>query len=177
MEHTTTRVNVTVKKNLRRPKDAYKSRVYAWENATRFNIPENKQLSFDECVSLVNKVWKDHFPHVPVPSVAVSRGRTSYGSSHRITLSQNHGMNSWIVLHEACHSLTHFHSFRPKIGPCLAHGAEFLRLLINLVSRYLHVPAGPLRASARAARLPVAPNSSVPQRRTNKNRGKMTLVA
>ena len=176
---------------MRKTRDSQRSKVYAWErtlpgyqegkwesvSARKYRTDDGStsefstlrcriddEMSLDECVVLITKVWKAYHPAACyVPKVTPGHlARRAMGSRERINLPR-WSRQSTIVLHETAHSLqlpTQWVEGAPDehLVAVAWHGPEFMRLFIELLVRY-HAPVrgmrGELLRSAREAKIKV----------------------
>ncbi len=181
---------------MRKTRDSQRSKVYAWErnlpgyqegkweavvvrkyhaddgSTSKFSTLRcriDDEMSLDECVVLITKVWKAYQPTRYVPKVTPGYlARRATGSRERINLPR-WSRQPTIVLHETAHSLQAPGRFSDNHDDLVAvawHGPEFMRLFIELLVRY-HAPArgmrGELLRSARAARIKVGSLQDCPK--------------
>ena len=114
-----------------RERDSQRTRVYRWQHRHAVeNALYLQRLSMDECRALVNAVVQDYMgPYAQLPEVVRVHGRTASGSRYRVTLPR-WAQTGWTVLHEVAHTIRSESS-----SP--AHGAGFVRLHIELCTRYM----------------------------------------
>lgn len=145
-------------------RDSQRSRVYAWERSQAWwqaayrgrryaEVPNSvvQPLALSECEKYLSRVLRK----AGAAPVVVADGRGSpnaKGSSWRIQL-PTFARTRPIMLHEAAHSIA------AQRGVDDRHGPNFARIYIDLLARHLHLPAGELLKSARAARVKVAPRN------------------
>ena len=130
-----------------RQRDSQRAKVYKWERESLF--PRDRvHLSLEDCKDIVSDAFDLY--GIPTPTVADGRGtRWARGSLRRINLP------IWartlpVVLHESAHGITS--RFDATAAP---HGPLFVRIYIDLASRFMDIPISDLRRSARAKRIRV----------------------
>lgn len=148
-----------------RPRDSQRSRLYGWENTVfdmyTYSSQASPVMALAECEALIHKVWRRHSPRLHrgtteaaynAPRVTDGRrARRATGSYWRISLPR-WSRQPPVVLHELAHAL--LTSVRCSLA---AHGPEFARVYIELLVRYCGRDRAELLASAKAARVKVAP--------------------
>lgn len=146
-------------------RDTQCSKLYKWERTCFDDWPAGARadpaMALAECETLIDKAWRLHSPRLRAGSTARAfsvpkvtdgrRARNATGSYRRITLPR------WsrclpVVLHELAHALMTSGIYR-----LAAHGPEFARVYIELLVRYCGRDRADLLASAKAARVKVAP--------------------
>lgn len=134
-------------------RDSQKQKVYDWENEHVSPLDEN-WVPFEQAQSIVDYIWKNEglkFPPKvrPLPSQARKEG-----CANRLYLQLPPKTKTWIIIHELCHSLTSTFD-----GTSNLHGALFMGLYIQLLSRYLNADYTFLRTTSENAGLKVQPNA------------------
>jgi len=145
----------------RRPRDSQRQRLYDWEH-TRIRPRDRKPLTLEACQSLADRVRADARL---ARAVRVGDGRGSKRarwilSTRRIELplwARRH----YVVLHEMAHAICderHAQSEQRETIP--VHGAEYLRIYVDLVAKYLGLDRLELEESVREAKLRIAPSDA-----------------
>lgn len=145
-------------------RDSQRARVYAWERAqpwwqvarrgsgyTEVASSVVRPLTLAECEKYLSKVLRK----AGALPVRVRDGRGSPNAKGWTTGVQLpvFARSRPVILHEAAHVIA------SQRGLFVKHGPEFVRIYLDLVSRHLHVNPGALLASARGARVKVAPRN------------------
>jgi hypothetical protein len=126
----------------RRPADRQRARVYAWED--RHVAPHGSDLvPFAAVQPMVNAIWAEMGLRYP-PSVEPlpRQARRLQADANRLRLRVPEQLPSWVLLHELAHALTSTHD-----GESDGHGPRFMGLYLQLLDRYLRLPAASLEAS------------------------------
>jgi hypothetical protein len=132
-------------------RDYQRSRVYDWEG--RVVVPyDRSHLAIAAAQPMVDAIWTEmgllYPPRVePLPAVA----RRRLADANRLTIRLPALVPSWCLLHELAHAMTSDHDGRSD-----GHGPLFMAVYVQLLSRYMRLDAGPLRASAAARGIRVA---------------------
>ncbi|WP_120008869.1 hypothetical protein [Teichococcus vastitatis] len=130
--------------------DRQRQRVYRWED--RVVAPRDAtQLPAAIVAGMVEAIWSElglrHPPCVePLPLQA--RRRLADGS--RLCIRVSGTAPSWVVLHELAHALS-----STAEGWSDGHGAIFVGLYAQLLTRYLRIPAHELMLSLKQAGIAV----------------------
>jgi len=122
-------------------RDRQRSAVYSWEDKT-IAPHDTTAVPFDQIEFIVNHVWaKEGLEHPPqvIPIAKTAKG----ADATRIKVRFGKTTFTWIILHELAHSMTTQHD-----GPSNKHGALFLGLYCQLVSRHLNFDFDLLAKSA-----------------------------
>jgi hypothetical protein len=127
-------------------RDAQRRRFYAWEDAV-VAPRDSSTICFADAQAMVDAIWHDQgllFPprveHLPRQSRAV------LAQGDRLSLRLPAETPSWCLLHEIAHALSSTHE-----GESDGHGPRFVGLYVQLLERYLRLPAEELRRSLAAA--------------------------
>jgi hypothetical protein len=127
-------------------RDCQRGKVYAWEE--RFVAPYDPSIiAFAQAQGMVNAIWTElglRFP--PKVEPQPRQARSTLADANRLTIRLPDSCPSWWLLHELAHSLTSSHDGRSD-----GHGAQFMGLYVQLVTRYLRLPIDALLTSAHAA--------------------------
>ena len=127
-------------------RDCQRGRVYAWEE--RFVARYDRStIVLAQAQGMVDAIWTELglcFPPKiePLPRQA----RSTLADANRLTIRLADTSPSWWLLHELAHSLTSSHDDRSD-----GHGAKFMGLYAQLLTRYLRLPMDALLASVHAA--------------------------
>lgn len=145
-------------------RDSQRSRVYAWERSQSWwqiaargsrytEVPSSvvRPLSLPECEAYLSRVLHKAGAW-PVEVVDGRGSRAARALAWRIALPV-FGRTRPVMLHEAAHAIA------AQRGRDDKHGPQFVRIYIDLLVRHLHLSAGALLKSARAAGVKVAPRN------------------
>lgn len=133
------------------PRDSQRSKVYALGR----RYEKQDTLSLEECEALI--IWAHHQYGLEW------RGKVVTGRGGNSALYKHHSRqislplwarNSHTTLHEASHAIVHH--LQPVGAPWAPHGAEFVRILAELLARADVAPLPEYRRAARAARVKVS---------------------
>lgn len=133
-------------------RDTQRNKLYRWERAFAFNDKFNQE----QVVALAHRICTDMGWKV-MPRVKFTK--TSGAHSTHLGMELNFSKSSCtkqIVCHEVAHSLN---SQELKNVRHAGHGPEFVTKYIELLVRYCDMDAAALVASARQAKLKLAPSS------------------
>lgn len=137
-----------------RPADRQRARVYAWEDAV-ITKADTSVVPFSLAQGMVDAIWSE-FGLLYPPKVErlprQSRRLTADGSRLRLRLPEL--IPSWLLLHELAHALS-----SAADGASDGHGRDFMGLYVNLLSRYLRLPAVELIRSATEAGIKIDPDA------------------
>jgi hypothetical protein len=127
-------------------RDHQRSKVYAWEE--RFVAPyDPSTIVLAQAQGMVDAIWSEmglHFP--PKVEPLPRQARATMADADRLTIRLTDPCPSWWLLHELGHAMT-----STVDGRSDGHGAQFMGLYIQLLTRYLRLPLDPLLVSAHAA--------------------------
>ena len=127
-------------------RDHQRGKVYAWEE--RFVAPyDPTTIVLAQAQGMVDAIWTElglRFPPKVEPLPRQARSTMADANRHTIRLGDT--CPSWWLLHELSHSLTSTHD-----GYSDGHGAKFMGLYVQLLTRYLRLPMDALLTSVRAA--------------------------
>ena len=127
-------------------RDRQRSKVYAWEE--RFVAPyDPSTIALAQAQGMVDAIWSDmglRFP--PKVEPLPRQARSTMADANRLTIRLGDTCPSWWLLHELSHSLTSTHD-----GCSDGHGAKFMGLYVQLLTRYLRLPMDALLTSVHAA--------------------------
>jgi len=135
-------------------RDGQKARVYAWEDALVASIDQSI-VPFSAAQGMVNAIWSElglHYPPKVERLPRQSRRLQADGSRLRLRLPET--TPSWLLLHELAHALS-----SAQDGLSDGHGPDFMGLYVQLLNRYLRLPAAELIGSARAAGVAIHPDA------------------
>ena len=127
-------------------RDRQRSKVYAWEE--RFVAPcDPSTIVLAQAQGMVDAIWTEmglRFP--PKVEPLPRQARATMADANRLTIRLTDPCPSWWLLHELAHSLTSTHDGRSD-----GHGAKFMGLYVQLLTRYLRLPMDDLLASVQGA--------------------------
>ena len=127
-------------------RDRQRSKVYAWEE--RFVAPyDPSTIALAQAQGMVDAIWSDmglRFP--PKVEPLPRQARTTMADANRLTIRLADTCPSWWLLHEIAHAMTTDHDGRSD-----GHGAKFMGLYVQLLTRYLRLPMEALLTSVHAA--------------------------
>ena len=133
--------------------DRQKQRVYDWENiniAPKDRIP----VPFEQIKSIVDFVWASEGLDYPPQVVLIPQQNKHAGDASRTTIRFKGATQTWIILHEMSHSLSSVCDGRSN-----QHGALFMGLYCQLLSKYLKMDFNQLIQSAKEFGLRVKPDA------------------
>lgn len=134
--------------------DRQRARVYAWEDSV-VAVNDRSVVSFSLAQGMVDAIWVDFGLRYP-PKVErlprQSRRLQADGSRLRLRLPQT--FPSWLLLHELAHALS-----SAADGTSDGHGPDFVGLYVQLLTRYLRLPATGLIRSATEAGIVIHPDA------------------
>ena len=126
--------------------DCQRGKVYAWEE--RFVAPyDPSTIVLAQAQGMVDAIWTEMglcFP--PKVEPLPRQARSTLADANRLTIRLADTSRSWWLLHELAHSLTSSHD-----GQSDGHGAKFMGLYVQLLTRYLRLPMHALLASVQGA--------------------------
>ncbi|TPG46032.1 hypothetical protein EAH89_25215 [Roseomonas nepalensis] len=131
-------------------RDRQRGRVYAWED--RVVAPHAPDLiSFAAAQAMVDAIWAEMGLRWPpkverLPCQASAR----QADATRLRLRLPEALPSWVLLHELAHCMT-----STAEGGTDGHGPRFMGLYLQLLERYLRLPAASLLPSLQVARIAV----------------------
>lgn len=129
--------------------DKQKNRVYAWENAVI--APKDKtEILFAQVEPLVRYIWLAEGLDYPPQVLPMPKKKTKKADATRVAVRFGDKTFTWIVVHELAHSLTSLCDGRSN-----HHGALFMGMYLQLLSRYLKCDFQELVESARDVGLKV----------------------
>ncbi|MBI0539523.1 hypothetical protein D9599_28860 [Roseomonas sp. KE2513] len=131
-------------------RDRQRARVYAWEDrVVAPHAPD--RIPFSAAQSMVDAIWAGMGLRWP-PKVERLPGQASVreADATRLRLRLPEALPSWVLLHELAHSMT-----STAEGNTDGHGPRFMGLYLQLLERYLRLPATSLLPSLREARIEV----------------------
>ena len=146
-------------------RDRQRSKVYAWEE--RFVAPyDPSTIVFVQAQGMVDAIWSEmglRFP--PKVEPLPRQARATMADANRLTIRLADTCPSWWLLHELAHAMTSSHD-----GCSDGHGAKFMGLYVQLLTRYLRLPMDGLLTSLHASSIdidhqavPFFLDASVPQ--------------
>jgi hypothetical protein len=141
-------------------RDSQRSKVYAWEQV-HVAPHDQRVVPFDWIKSIVDYVWeKEGLKHPPlVEPMPVQKH--ALGDASRTTVRFVKETRTWIILHELAHSMSstveNVEINQRFEGKTNVHGAIFMGIYIQLLTRYLNLNFGSLVSSAEAMGLRVDP--------------------
>lgn len=130
----------------RRRADRQRARVYAWED--QHVAPHGRDLlPFAAVQPMVNAIWAEMGLRYPPAIEPLPRqSRRLQADANRLRLRVPPELPSWVLLHELAHALSSTHD-----GENDGHGPLFMGLYLQLLERYLRLPAATLEASLKQA--------------------------
>lgn len=119
--------------------DLQRQKVYNWER--EFVSPKDtNSLLLDKVQMIVNYVWQNEgLEYPPIVEPLPKRYIKVAGDATRTTVRFKEKTHTWIVLHELAHSMT-----STVEGESNQHGALFVGIYVQLLSRYLNMNYGDL---------------------------------
>lgn len=127
-------------------RDRQRSKVYAWEE--RFVAPyDSSTIVLAQAQGMVNAIWTEMglcFP--PKVEPLPRQARSTMADANRLTIRLADTCPSWWLLHELAHAMTSSHD-----GWSDGHGAKFVGVYVQLLTRYLRLSMDALLKSAHAA--------------------------
>jgi hypothetical protein len=134
--------------------DRQRGRVYAWED--RVIAPrDTSTLPFAAAQGMVDAIWAEQGLRFPPRVEPLPRqARRSLGDATRLSIRLPERFASWLLLHELAHAMSSTHD-----GDSDGHGPIFMGLYLELITRYLRLPADALLASLEASGIAVAPGA------------------
>lgn len=147
-------------------RDTQKQRVYDWENALFNRLEESNpelsvELPLEVCQSFVNKICAAYGVAAPVCVLhRLKYGNTAHYThwKRRITLPDNWARCARIVAHETAHCITDsLFGYASE-----SHGAEFVRVFSDIISKFLGIDAVYVDRFVRVAHLKQLSMSPIP---------------
>lgn len=131
-------------------RDSQKSKVYKWEQ--EFVSPfDTMPVKFEAIKPIVDYVWdSEGLKHPPLVSRLPKQNKRCAATGSRLDVRFQDETYTWIILHELAHSMTGTFD-----GYSNHHGALYMGIYIQLLSRYLKLPFGELVKSAQQSGLAV----------------------
>ena len=124
-------------------RDLQRQRVYDWEN-TNIAHHDRTRIPFEQIKIIVDYVWANEGLQFPPMVVPIPTQNHNEGDSTRIIVRFKETTYTWIILHELAHALS-----AQADGRNNAHGALFMGLYCQLLSKYLKMDFDTLVKSAR----------------------------
>lgn len=141
-------------------RDSQVSKVYRWEFNFLRSLPGNKQnLTEKECRKVLEKCFVRYERRVPMIKFVNGHRRWARGGLFKITIPNQWARQLVVLVHEATHTL--LASFDVKEAH--THGAEFVRLFIELMALFKVEKIVNLRKSAKRNGLKIAPAMAIPR--------------
>jgi hypothetical protein len=133
------------------PRDYQRSRVYQWES--RIVVPRDPTtIAFPAAQGMVNAIWSDlGLRYPPVVQAQSRRARKTIASANRLSLLLPEKTPAWCLLHEIAHAMT-----TTVDGQSDGHGAVFIGIYVQLLTRYLRMDETALMQSLQEASIRVA---------------------
>ncbi len=123
-------------------RDQQRSRFYAWEDAVIAPLDPSR-VSFAAAQGMVDAIWADQDLRYPPRVEALPpQSRRCLGDATRLTIRLPPVFPSWLLLHELAHAMSSTHD-----GDSDGHGPVFVGLYVQLLRRYLRMPAVELISS------------------------------
>lgn len=136
--------------------DPQKQRVYCWEETLNNKLRESDRLmSLEDCKKMIERICGLY--NIPVPTVSEGKWkRKAKGGQFEITLPKKY-RDRISVIHEVCHTIEQNHAVRHETYETRQdHGAVFVRLVIDNLSRELGIKIEKLIKSAKVFELEIA---------------------
>jgi len=134
--------------------DVQKTRVYAWEDEAVASI-DRSIVPFSAAQGMVDAIWSELRLHYPPKVVRLPRqSRRLKADGSRLQLRLPETIPSWLLLHELAHALS-----SAQDGLSDGHGPDFMGLYVQLLDRYLRLPAAGLVRSATKAGIAIHPDA------------------
>jgi hypothetical protein len=112
---------------------------------------DTSAITFANAQAMVDSIWADmELRHPPKVERLARQSRSVLGRASRLALHLPRHLPSWCLLHELAHAMTATHD-----GWNDGHGPVFMGVYIQLLERYMRLPAACLAASAAEAGLEV----------------------
>lgn len=134
--------------------DRQRARVYAWEDAV-VTPADRSVVPFSLAQGMVDAIWSElglRFP--PKVEVLPRQARRLKADGSRLRLRLPEAIPSWLLLHELAHALS-----STADGASDGHGPDFMGLYVQLLERYLRLPAAGLIRSAVDAGIAIHPDA------------------
>jgi hypothetical protein len=133
--------------------DRQRQRVYNWEN---LNIaPKDRTpVRFENIKHIVDFVWSSQGLEYPPQVILIPKQNHNCGDATRTTVRFREETQTWIILHELSHSMSSLCDDRSN-----QHGALFMGLYCQLLSKYLNMDFAELIKSATDFGLRVKPDA------------------
>lgn len=131
-----------------------RTRVYAWEDKVVAST-DHSIIPFSAAQGMVDAIWSElglHYPPKVERLPRQSRRLIADGSRLRLRLPDT--SPSWLLLHELAHALS-----SAQDGVSDGHGPDFMGLYVQLLDRYLRLPAAELILSATTAGIAIHPGA------------------
>ena len=127
-------------------RDRQRGKVYAWEE--RFVAPRDRSsIAFAQAQGMVDAIWAEMgllFP--PKVEPLPRQTRSTVADATRLSIRLADASPSWWLLHELAHAMTSTYDGRSD-----GHGAKFIGLYAQLLTRYLRIPSDALLLSLHVA--------------------------
>ncbi|MBO1075816.1 SprT family zinc-dependent metalloprotease [Roseomonas marmotae] len=125
-----------------RAPDRQRARVYAWEDV--HVAPHARDLlPFSAAQPMVDAIWAEMgLRYPPAVEPLPRQSRRLLGDANRLRLRLPQQWPSFLLLHELAHAMTSTHD-----GASDGHGPRFMGLYLQMLERYLRLPAESLLAS------------------------------
>jgi hypothetical protein len=122
-------------KNHHFTREYQKSKVYKWEHK---HLHDGKRISFADAQAYVNEVWaSEGLKYPPIIQEQAKQTRKWAGAGNREGIwIPIEGSCERVLLHELAHTLTMTIHGAPEAEDS-AHGADFVGMYIQLVSKYM----------------------------------------
>jgi hypothetical protein len=123
-------------------RDRQRARVYAWED-THVAPHGQDLLPFSAAQPMVDAIWAEMgLRYPPAVEPLPRQSRRLHADANRLRLRLPAEWPSWLLLHELAHAMTTTHD-----GASDGHGPRFMGLYLQMLERYLRLPAATLAAS------------------------------
>ena len=134
--------------------DRQRARVYAWEDAV-VAASDTSVVPFESAQGIVDAIWSElGLGYPPNVEQLPRQARHLQADGSRLRLRMPATIPSWLLLHEVAHALS-----STEDGVSDMHGPIFMGLYVQLLTRYLRLPAAPLIQSAADAGIAINPKA------------------
>ena len=139
-------------------RDHQRSKVYKWER-THIAPYDHTPVPYENIKAIVDYVWANEGLLYPPCVEPMPKQKHALGDATRTTVRFVPTTYSWVILHELSHALSSNIQETEILAEGLSnqHGAIFMGIYVNLLSKYLHLDVQELIQSAEAIGLRVNP--------------------
>lgn len=125
-------------------KDYQKNKFYQWEDKEIIS-KDSSNVSYDNIQNVVNYIWEQEGLEYPPKVIPIDkRNTTTWAKANRNTICCPSELPNTIILHELSHSMT-----SNIEGESAKHGARFVGVYMNLLSKYANFDLLQLMYSAK----------------------------